>query len=83
MFLPVLALCMAAQFLGACSDRSAVVSEKLHIGVTYYNQSDTFLNGLLESFREQLALMKKGQRKPPEEKKNLMNMFQGIARKGD
>ena len=36
-----------------------------------------------QSFREQLALMKKGQRKPPEEKKNLMNMFQGIARKGD
>ena len=58
-FILVLVLCMAVQLLCACSDKSAVVSEKLHIGVTYYNQSDTFLNGLLESFREQLGELEK------------------------
>ena len=58
-FILVLVLCMAVQFLCACSDKSAVVSEKLHIGVTYYNQSDTFLNGLLEGFRQELETLKK------------------------
>lgn len=47
-------LWMSVQFLFGCVDKTAIVSSKIHIGVTYYNQSDTFLNGLLESFRQHL-----------------------------
>lgn len=31
----------------------------IHIGVTYYNQSDTFLNELLACFREQLDYLER------------------------
>lgn len=58
-FMLALTLCMAVQLLCACGDRSASASDKIHIGVTYYNQSDTFLNGLLESFRQQLGALEK------------------------
>lgn len=54
-----LTLCMGAQLLCACGNQSGAASDKIHIGVTYYNQSDTFLNGLLESFRQELEDLKK------------------------
>lgn len=58
-FMLVLTLCMAVQFLCACGEQAGSASDKIHIGVTYYNQSDTFLIGLLESFREQLEAQEK------------------------
>ena len=54
-----LTLCMASQILCACANQSGAASDKIHIGVTYYNQSDTFLNGLLEGFRQELETLKK------------------------
>lgn len=54
-----LTLCMASQSLCACANQPGAASDKIHIGVTYYNQSDTFLNGLLESFRQELETLKK------------------------
>ena len=32
-------------------------SNKLHIGITYYNQSDTFLNELIAHFKEQVEVL--------------------------
>lgn len=54
-----LTLCMAIQLLCACGNEAGAASDKIHIGVIYYNQSDTFLNGLLESFRQELEALKK------------------------
>lgn len=49
---------MTALLLCSCAQRQRDESPRLHIGVTYYNQSDTFLNELLASFREQLKEIK-------------------------
>lgn len=40
--------------LFGCGKRQETRDDKVHIGVTYYNQSDTFLNELLARFKEQL-----------------------------
>lgn len=40
-----------------CKERQAEDTGKHYIGVAYYNQSDTFLNELLESFKSQLKDM--------------------------
>ena len=40
--------------LCACGEEQPDVPDKSYIGVAYYNQSDTFLNELLDSFKEQL-----------------------------
>ena len=40
--------------LCACGEQKTEAPGKNYIGVAYYNQSDTFLNELLDSFREQL-----------------------------
>ena len=40
--------------LFGCGKRQETRDDKVHIGVTYYNQSDTFLNELLAQFKEQL-----------------------------
>lgn len=40
--------------LCACGGQKTEAPGKNYIGVAYYNQSDTFLNELLDSFREQL-----------------------------
>lgn len=55
----VLTLCMLVQLLCACGRQETADSDKIHIGVTYYNQSDTFLNSLLESFRQELESLEK------------------------
>ncbi len=44
-------------FLCACGEEQPDVPDKSYIGVAYYNQSDTFLNELLDSFKEQLKEM--------------------------
>lgn len=55
-----LAVCMGIQFLCSCARQEPSGTEKIHVGVTYYNQSDTFLNGLLDSFRKQLTALEEG-----------------------
>lgn len=51
-------ICVAALTAGAllcsCGSQQFVAKNKIHVGVTYYNQSDTFLNELLECFVEDL-----------------------------
>ena len=46
--------------LGGCAKEEPEASGKNYIGVAYYNQSDTFLNELLDSFRSQLKDMQGG-----------------------
>lgn len=47
----------SAFLLCACGEEQPDVPGKSYIGVAYYNQSDTFLNELLDSFKEQLKEM--------------------------
>lgn len=47
----------SAFLLCACVEEQPDVPDKSYIGVAYYNQSDTFLNELLDSFKEQLKEM--------------------------
>lgn len=49
--------CMGLGSLSACGKRQSSPAEKIHIGVAYYNQGDTFLNQLIDSFREKLEGM--------------------------
>lgn len=46
--------CVCGLCLCACGKKQTESNGKNYIGVAYYNQSDTFLNELLDSFREQL-----------------------------
>lgn len=47
-------LCMGMQFLCACGRQQAEKADKIYVGVTFYNQSDTFLSELLTCFKEEL-----------------------------
>ena len=51
-------ICVAALTAGAllcsCGSQQFVAKNKIHVGVTYYNQSATFLNELLACFVEDL-----------------------------
>ena len=47
-------LCMCI-FMCACQSQERSVSDKLYIGVAYYDQSDTFLNELLDCFKKYFA----------------------------
>lgn len=47
----------SAFLLCACGEEQPDIPDKSYIGVAYYNQSDTFLNELLDSFKEQLKEM--------------------------
>ncbi len=40
---------------GACRGRQEERTVELHVGVTYYNQSDTFLNELIGCFKDELV----------------------------
>lgn len=51
-------LCMGIFFLFACSDQKLSSAKKIHIGLVYYNQSDTFLNQLIDCFQKQLDEIK-------------------------
>lgn len=46
-------LMLGMQILSGCKAGETAQTEKIHVGVTYYNQSDTFLNEMLSSFREE------------------------------
>ena len=46
--------CVGMLVLCSCGKGEDETEGKKYIGVAYYNQSDTFLNELLDSFREQL-----------------------------
>lgn len=48
-------------FLSGCGKSMAEPSKKIHVGVTYYNQSDTFLNELLGDFKESLKQLENDQ----------------------
>ncbi len=41
--------------LCACQSQERTASDKIYIGVTYYDQSDTFLNELLDCFKKYFA----------------------------
>ncbi len=49
-----LAVCAPAVLICGCEKQQSIAENKVHVGVTYYNQSDTFLNELLECFEEDL-----------------------------
>lgn len=46
--------CAGILMLAACGSQTEENRERLRIGVTYYNQSDTFLGEMLTNFREQV-----------------------------
>ena len=43
--------CMCILLCG-CQNQEQTVPDKAYIGVTYYDQSDTFLNELLDCFKK-------------------------------
>lgn len=47
-------ICMSIQLLCGCGRSQPAKEDKIHVGMTYYNQSDTFLSEMLASFRAQL-----------------------------
>lgn len=47
-------ICMSIQFLCSCGQQQTTVSSKVHVGVAYYNQSDTFLSELIICLKDQL-----------------------------
>lgn len=47
-------LYMCVQLLCACQEQQMSATEELHVGVTCYNESDTFISELITSFREQI-----------------------------
>lgn len=49
--------CTAAMLICGCQSQQKTEENKIHVGVTYYNQSDTFLNELLDCFSEDLKEM--------------------------
>lgn len=49
-----LVICMSVMFLCACGRDWTAPGDKVHVGVTFYDQSDTFLSELINCFREQL-----------------------------
>ncbi len=51
----VLGLC--GMFLGGCGKKQDDQTDIIYVGVTYYNQSDTFLNELLDCFEDELKAL--------------------------
>lgn len=49
-----LLFCMSASVLCACGEQQQEMADKVYVGVTCYNQSDTFLGELLDCFKEQM-----------------------------
>lgn len=50
----VMLISLGIPFLWACTDQEPEGPRKISVGVTYYNQTDTFLGELLDSFKEDL-----------------------------
>ena len=55
-------VCMSMQFLSGCKAQQPTTSEKIQVGVTCYNQSDTFLNELILCFKEKMESLGKKER---------------------
>lgn len=56
-----LVICMSVMLLCACGRDWTAPGDKVHVGVTFYDQSDTFLSELINCFREQMdSLQKEG-----------------------
>lgn len=49
--------CMALQGLSGCKKQDLPSQQAIYIGVTYYDQSDIFLNELLDCFKEEIREM--------------------------
>jgi len=49
-----LVICMSVMLLCACGRDWTAPGDKVHVGVTFYDQSDTFLSELINCFREQM-----------------------------
>lgn len=49
--------CMALQGLSGCKKQELPSQQAIYIGVTYYDQSDIFLNELLDCFKEEIREM--------------------------
>lgn len=52
-------LCMVIQLLCACGKQKISMSDKVYVGVTCYDQNDTFLSELLVCFKEELNHLNK------------------------
>lgn len=50
----VLACCLSGTGVWGCDSRQETVEEKIYVGVTCYDQSDTFVSELLEAFKKDL-----------------------------
>lgn len=53
-FVAGLVLCLCVGILCSCSVPQTSATDKVYVGVTYYDQSDTYLGELLDCFKEQL-----------------------------
>ena len=53
----IIILCMGMYVLCACSKQKVPVSDKIYVGITCYDQSDTFLSELLVCFKEELKIL--------------------------
>lgn len=52
-----LVLGLYGMFLGGCGKKQDDQTDIIYVGVTYYNQSDTFLNELLDCFGDELKAL--------------------------
>lgn len=47
--------CISAQLLCACAEQQAESADKIYVGVTCYNRSDTFLEELINAFKDKMS----------------------------
>lgn len=59
----VVLLCMIMQGLWGCEKQDLPSEQAIYIGVTYYDQSDTFLNELLECFKKEIRKLESQDKK--------------------
>ena len=52
-------VCISMPFLSGCKVKQSDTLHKIHVGVAYYNQSDTFLNELIACFKEEMEKLDK------------------------
>lgn len=54
-------LFLATVLLSGCQSQQRSEEERIHIGVTYYSRSDTYLNELLEHFKEEVRTLEENE----------------------
>ena len=47
--------CISAQLLCACAEQQTESADKIYVGVTCYNRSDTFLEELINAFKDKMS----------------------------